>query len=194
MGGILPCPIEGGNLGCSSPRSSGSSIRSLLAAILRTRVRGAEPGAGGRRPPWRGAAPRRGRSRQRQDDDAGGAGGLVDRARHEARADPAPHVQPAGRERDALARGTAHHEGRRGSRVGRHVPRGRQPAAPPPRAGARSHARLHGPRPGRRRRRDEPAPRRARLLVTGAPLPPEGHARRDLLADGQRRRAARPTS
>ena len=52
-------------------------------------------------------------------------------------------------------------------------------------------ARLHRARPGRRRRRDEPAARGARLRRAGAPLPAQGDARRDLLAHRQRRREAR---
>ena len=50
---------------------------------------------------------------------------------------------------------------------------------------------VHGARPGRRRRRDEPAPRRARLQRARAPLPAQGDARRHLLPHRERRREAR---
>ena len=62
--------------------------------------------------------------------------------------------------------------------VGRDVPRGRQPAAPAPRAPARSASRLHGARPVRRRRRDEPASRGAGVRHAGTTVPAQGHARR----------------
>ncbi len=76
------------------------------------------------------------------------------------------------------------------ARVGRDVPRGRQPAAPPPRTPARPASRLHGAGPVRRRRRDEPAARGAGVRHARTTVPAQGHAGVDLLADGERRREA----
>ena len=61
---------------------------------------------------------------------------------------------------------------------------------PAARTPARPASGLHGARPGRRRRRDEPAPRGARVRHEGAAVPAQGHARVDLLAHGERRREA----
>ena len=160
-----------------------------MKAKLRTRVRGAEPGAASRRSPRRGTAAHRRWRRERQDDDPCRARRLADRARHPPRADPPTHVQQAGRSRDGLACGPAGHERHR-SRLGRNVPRDREPSPAPPRSCARSHPGLHRPRPGRWRRRDEPPARRTRVLGPRAAVPPQGHARGDLLADGERGRAA----
>ncbi len=116
---------------------------------------------------------------------------LIAERRRPPRADPAPHVQPPGRARDARPSRTDGGRRRHRPGMGRHLPRGGQPAPAAQRAGAGSLARFHGARPGRRRRRHEPPPRRAGVRGPGAPLPAQGDPRRRVLAGGERRGQAR---
>ena len=111
--------------------------------------------------------------------------------RRPARARPAADVQPPRRPRDARARRAPGRSSRRRPGLGRHVPRGRQSVAPHPRSHARPVPRLHRARSKRRRRRDEPAARGARVRHARAAVPAQGDARADPLPGGQRRREAR---
>ena len=149
-------------------REQPSSTWHRRGCRLRTHVRRPQPGAASGGAVRRRSAADRGGCRDREDHHARIARRSPGGARRATGADPPAHVQPPRRPRDALARRTRERPPRHRARVGRHVPRRREPPDPAARASARPPARLHGARPGRRGRRDEPAPRGARLRHAGS--------------------------
>ena len=174
------------------PRSLPASHRRPYPARTHVRRDGTpQPGAAsGRRAPGRSAAGGRG-GRLGQDVDARLPGREPGRSRHPARADPAADVHAPSRPSDALSRRAADRRPCARPGLGRHVPRDRQPAAAAARRGARPVPRLHGPGSNGYRRPDGPDPGRAGVRPGRAAVPAQGHARRRLLAHGERPHQAR---